>query len=69
MSWRPIGEIHEDMGPCIAIRIDDPGYMEIVSALDLDFDETEWTHFVEVPKLSDEEAKRLKAAMALKVDR
>jgi hypothetical protein len=61
--WRPISEIHEDYGPCVLMRIDDPGYLEVGSSLDPDFDEREWTHFTEVPKLTGEEAERLKAAM------
>lgn len=63
--WRPIGEIHEDLGQCVLIRLDDPGYMEVGSNLDEDFNETGWTHFAEVPKLTHEEAERLKAEMPL----
>lgn len=61
--WRPIAEIHEDLGPCVLIRLDDPGYMEVGSNLDEDFNETGWTHFAEVPKLMNDEAEQLRAAM------
>ena len=57
--WRPISEIHEDYGPCVLMNIEDAGYLEIGSNLDLDFDESLWTHFSEVPKLSTEEGERL----------
>jgi hypothetical protein len=57
--WRPISEIHEDLGPCVLMRLDDPGYLEVGSNLDEDFNETGWTHFAEVPKLTHEEAERL----------
>lgn len=50
-GWRPISEIHEDYGPCILVNIEDPGYMEIGSNLDLDFDASEWTHFHPVPDM------------------
>jgi hypothetical protein len=59
-QWRPISEIHEDYGPCVLIHIvDDPGYLEIGSNLNIDFDESAWTHFAQVPKLSTDEAERL----------
>lgn len=61
--WCPIAELHEDDGPCVLMDIDDPGHLEIGSNLDLDFDESEWTHFVPVPPLSIEEARQLKLAM------
>jgi hypothetical protein len=63
--WRPISEIHEDFGSCVLMRIDDPGYMDIGSNLDEDFNEPGWTHFAEVPKLTTEEAEVLKAALAV----
>ena len=59
-KWRPISEIHEDFGPCVLIDIDDPGHMGIGNNLDPDFDESGWTHFAEAPKLTSEEAERLK---------
>jgi len=62
-KWRPIADIHEDYGPCVLMRIDDPGYLEVGSNLDKDFNETGWTHFAEVPKLTIEEADDLAAAM------
>jgi hypothetical protein len=60
-QWRPISEIHEDCGPCVLINLLDgsDGYMEIGSVLDTDFNERDWTHFAECPKLSTEEANRL----------
>ena len=54
-SWQPISEIHEDYGPCVLVNVDDPGHMEIGSNLDVDFDESQWTHFVPVPALGQEE--------------
>lgn len=61
--WRPIGEIHEDLGPCVLLRLDDPGYMEVGSNVDEDFNEPGWTHFAEVPKLTHEEAERLRGGV------
>lgn len=58
--WRPIDQIHEDFGPCVLMHINDPGHLNLGSNLDLDFDESQWTHFAEVPKLTHEEAERLK---------
>ena len=61
--WRPIAEIHEDCGSCVLMDIEDPGYLEIGSNLDTDFDESQWTHFAEVPKLSSEEGDELERRM------
>ena len=61
--WRPIAEIHEDFGPCVLMHIDDPGFLEVGSNLDSDFDETLWTHFAPVPKLTYDQAVALKQAM------
>lgn len=61
--WRPIREIHEDYGPCVAIDINDPGYQEIVSNLYKDYDETQWTHFAQLPELTNTEAERLIAEL------
>jgi hypothetical protein len=66
--WRPISEIHEDYGPCVLMNIDDPGYLEVGTNVDLDFDESEWTHFTDVPKLTHEEAERLRAKMTAPTD-
>jgi hypothetical protein len=63
VRWRPIAEIHEDLGPCVLIRINDPGYMAIGNNLDLDFDVHGWTHFVPVPSLTNADAAGLVAAM------
>ena len=62
--WRPIEEIHEDMGPCVMMRIDDPGYFVIGSNLDEDFNEPGFTHFTQVPKLTTSEAEALAAKPA-----
>jgi hypothetical protein len=62
--WRPIAEIHEDYGPCVLMDIDDPGSLEIGSVNDLDFDDSNWTHFTEVPKLTYDEATLLRDALA-----
>jgi len=58
--WRPIAEIHEDFGPCVVMRIDDPGSLAVMSSLDENFDESDWTHFALVPRLTNEDAARLK---------
>ena len=58
--WRPIAEIHEDHGACVVLRVDDPGSLAVMSCLDENFDSDDWTHFAEVPKLTNEEAERLK---------
>jgi len=60
--WRPIGEIHEDYGPCVLINLKDPGYQEMGSNLDTDFDESLWTHFTQITPLTHEEARELLAA-------
>lgn len=62
-QWRPIGEIHEDFGSCVLMRIDDPGDLEIGNNLCNDFYKGRWTHFAEVPKLSIEDAEELEAAI------
>lgn len=62
-QWRPISEIHEDLGSCVLIDIEDPGYQEIGSNLDSGFDPTRWTHFAEVPKLTGKQALELITAM------
>jgi len=64
-EWRPISQIHEDYGPCVLMDIEDPGYLEVSSNLDTDLDESQWTHFAEVPKLTNEQADDLLAAMAV----
>lgn len=62
-EWRPIAKIHEDFGPCVLMNINDPGYMEVGSNLSTDYDESKWTHFAEVPKLTSEQAEKLILAM------
>lgn len=54
LRWRPIEFMHEDYGACVLMHKDDPGYMEIGSNLNNDYDETLWTHFVPVPWLTEE---------------
>lgn len=58
-KWRPIAEIHEDYGQVILVNIDDPAYMEIGGNLDHDFDAGQWTHFVPVPSIGQEEYGRM----------
>lgn len=58
-QWRPISELHEDYGSCVLINIDDPGHFEIGSNIDLDFEESLWTHFVRIAPLWQEEYERL----------
>lgn len=57
--WRLIEEIHEDYGSCVLINIADPGYMEIGNNLDLDWDESKWTHFSQLVPLGQDEYERL----------
>lgn len=45
------------------MNIDDPGSLDVGSNLDDGFCSWDWTHFAEVPKLTNEEAERLMAAM------
>lgn len=59
--WRPIRELHEDYGPCVIMNIEDPGYLEVASANDCEFDESRWTHFSQIVPLGCEEAERMKA--------
>jgi len=55
--WRPIGEMHEDYGPCVVIDIRDPGRLAIGHVCDVDRDWEEWaTHFTRITPLSNEEA-------------
>ena len=61
--WRPIAELHEDYGSCVLMNIDDPGYMEIGSNLNTDYDESQWTHFSQIVPLTTEEAERMKKEM------
>ena len=51
-KWYPISELHEDFGPCVLLNINDPTCMQIKSNLDLDFIESEWTHFCRIPLIA-----------------
>lgn len=62
-AWRPISEIHEDYGTCVLINLMEAGCMELGSNLDKDFNEQDWTHFAQAPKLTLEQADELRAAM------
>lgn len=56
--WRPIEELHEDFGPCVLINlIEDPCYLVIGSNLNVDYDESQWTHFTQITPLWTEDAK------------
>jgi len=57
--WRPIEELHEDFGPCVLINIEDPGYLEIGSNVNIDYDESLWTHFTKITPLLTEEAEKM----------
>lgn len=63
--WRPISEIHEDLGEVVMINIHNPGNMELGSSLDHEFCETDWTHFSQIAPLSQEEATDLRAVEEL----
>jgi hypothetical protein len=60
--WRPISEMHEDFGPCVLAHFDDPGLLEIGGNLSDGFDASEWTFFVPVPSLTQEEGLNLAKA-------
>ncbi len=62
-KWRPIDELHEDFGLCLLIDIRDPGGVIVGSVLDDDFDESTWTHFHELPELSNADADRMIAEL------
>lgn len=59
--WRPIAEIHEDYGRCVLMHILAPGYLEIGTNTDTDFDESQWTHFSPITPLSNEDGERMLA--------
>lgn len=59
LRWRPISEIHKDYGPCVLMNLADPGHLEIGSNVDLNWDDTQWTHFAQVPRLTTKEAERM----------
>lgn len=59
--WRPISEMHEDFGTCICIDINDPGAMWLGNHCSLDWDESRWTHFAQIPSLTNEQAEAMKA--------
>lgn len=63
--WHPISEIHEDHGPVVLINLHDLD-IKLGSNLDLDFDESRWTHFSRIAPLSSEEADRLKGDLCSK---
>lgn len=60
--WRPISEIHKDLGNHVAYRFKTEE-MEIVYNCSHDFDETHWDICVPVPYLSHDDIKRLKSEM------
>lgn len=62
-KWRPISEIHEDYSLCVLIDINGPGGATVGSCMDTDWDESQWTHFAQMPELTNEEAERLIAEM------
>lgn len=59
LRWRPISEMHEDYGQCVLMNLADPGGLELGNNLDLDWDETQWTHFAQVPRLTTKDAERM----------
>lgn len=62
-QWHPIEEMHEDDGPCVVIDMEDPGMLAIGHVCDIERDWEEWaTHFVKLPRLTEEDADRLIAA-------
>lgn len=71
LAWRPISEIHEDYGPCVCINlIRDQCYVEVHWCTEVEFNESDWTHFARVPQLLTENAERIieeyKQALAAK---
>lgn len=61
--WRPISEIHEDLGTCVLININDPGDIGIGSNLNTDWDESRWTHFHQIAPLTNEQAEAMNREM------
>lgn len=61
--WRPIADIHEDYGECILLDINDPGGPEIGNNCSLWFDEEDWTHFAQLPELTNEMADEMIAGL------
>ncbi len=66
LRWRPISEIHEDHGICVAVNMRDPNPPQITHVCDPAFSEDaieyEWTHF-QPSYLGNEEAELLLAAL------
>lgn len=62
--WRPISELHEDFGPCVLMDYIDPGYLEIGSNMDTDFNASDWTHFSQIVPLSHEDHEQMCADAA-----
>ncbi len=64
--WRPISEIHEDYGDCVLVNINtDCGNLQVGSNLNLDFDESEWTHFTRFASIGQVEYERMRDDAAL----
>ena len=55
-KWRPITEVHEEFGPVVVIDANDPGGVTVQwpGEIALDDDGTRWTHFAELPLLTNE---------------
>lgn len=58
--WRPITAMHEDLGLCVLMDINDPGRLAIGNNLDIDFDDAGWTHFHQISRLTHEDAERMR---------
>lgn len=61
-EWRPIKEAHEGHGPVVVIDINDPGGVTIAWSDDI-YEGCPWTHFAELPLLTDEMVEKLKEEM------
>ncbi len=65
-KWRPISEFHEELQPVVVIDIDDPGGVMLAwhddIVRDLEENPGAWTHFAELPLLTNEMAEEIKRA-------
>jgi hypothetical protein len=66
--WRTVEEAHEDFGECVYIDINDPGNACIAHVCDLGYSDTvePFTHFAQLPKLTEQIAEELMAAQRQK---
>lgn len=61
-QWRPIGDFYEELQPVVVIDIRDPGNVAVAWNDDITED-SDWTHFAELPQLTNEQAEDLEEEM------